>query len=184
MTSLPLHPVMVHLPLALALLMPALAALAAWAVWSRRVGRRAWFAIVALQLVLVAASVVAIKTGEHEEDRVEAVVPEAALHQHEEYAEQFAWAGAVVLGLSVVVLVPGATRMFALATLLGTLAVAVLALRVGHAGGQLVYVHNAGAAYGSGTQRAGTPAETSDDTRRAAATRVRAERHADDDDRQ
>ena len=150
MTSLPLHPVMVHLPLALAFLMPPVAALAAWAIWTRRIGARAWLAIVALQLVLVAASVVAIKTGEHEEDRVEGVVPAAALHQHEEYAEQFAWGAGIVLGLTLVVLVPAGRRIGTLVTLVGTIAAAALALRVGHAGGQLVYVHNAGAAYAQG----------------------------------
>lgn len=147
MTSLPLHPVMVHLPLALSLLMPLVAVVAAWAIWTGRLGRRAWLAVAALQFLLVLSSVVAIQTGEREEDRVERVVPEAALHLHEEYAEQFAWGGAVVLAFTLVAFVPGATRGFALASLIGTLAVAALAVRVGHAGGQLVYVHNAGAAY-------------------------------------
>jgi hypothetical protein len=154
--SLPLHPVMVHLPLALALLMPLFAAAAAWGLWTGRLGRRAWMATVALQLLLVATAVIAIKTGEREEDRVEAVVLATALHQHEEYAEQFMWGAAAVLGLGLVVFVPGARLSFALVTLIGTLAVAGLALRVGHAGGQLVYVHNAGAAYASSAgQRAG-----------------------------
>lgn len=181
MSSLPLHPVMVHLPLALALLMPAIAAVGAWAILTRRAGRRAWLGIVALQLLLVAGSVVALKTGEQEEERVESVVPEAALHQHEEYAEQFAWGGALVLGLTLLVLVPAASRVAAVTTLAGTLAVAGLALRVGHAGGQLVYVHNAGAAYVSGAERAGSsPARTPAVAERAAERR---EAHEDDDDR-
>lgn len=154
--SLPLHPVMVHLPLALAILMPLFAAVAAWGLWTGRIGRRAWLGIAALQLLLVLTAVVAIKTGERDEDRVEAVVPDQAMHRHEAYAEQFAWGAGAVLGLAMVGLIPAAGRGFALVTFLGTLAVAGLALRVGHAGGQLVYVHNAGAAYGAGaTERAG-----------------------------
>ncbi len=181
MTSLPLHPLMVHLPLALALLMPALAAVAAWAILTRRAARPAWMAIIVLQLVLVAASVVAMKTGEREEDRVEAVVPESALHLHEEYAEQFTWGAAVVLGFALFVLLPGTSRAAAIVTLAGTLAVAGLALRVGHAGGQLVYVHNAGAAYGSGAHRASTSPDKG--AAIAGPERERNKRDADDDER-
>lgn len=153
--SMPLHPVMVHLPLALALLMPVFAAVAARGLWTGRFGRRAWLGIAALQLLLVTTAIVAMKTGEREEDRVEAVVPSGAMHQHEDYAEQFTWGAAVVLGLTLVAFVPATRRSVALVTFLGTIAVAGLALRVGHAGGQLVYVHNAGAAYGTATRSAG-----------------------------
>ena len=41
-----------------------------------------------------------MNTGEREEDRVERVVPEAALEQHEEYAEQFVWATGFTLVLA------------------------------------------------------------------------------------
>lgn len=47
---------MVHLPLALALLMPLFAVVAAWAIWTRRAGRRAWLAVALLQLMLVLGS--------------------------------------------------------------------------------------------------------------------------------
>lgn len=161
--SLPLHPVMVHLPLALALLMPLFAAAAAWGLWTGRLGRRAWLATVALQLLLVATAIVAIKSGEREEDRVEAVVPKTALHLHEEYAEQFTWGAALVLGFALVAFVPAAGRSFALMTLIGTIAVAGLALRVGHAGGQLVYVHNAGAAYAPPAARTAQNAQQNGD---------------------
>jgi hypothetical protein len=98
-----------------------------------------------------------MNTGEREEDRVEAVVPKSALHQHEEYAEQFAWAGALTLLPAALVLVlkrQNAARGLAVGTVIGTLIVAGAALRVGHAGGQLVYVHNAGSAYTGTADRA------------------------------
>jgi hypothetical protein len=45
----------------------------------------------------------------------------------------------------------------------GTLAVLGAGWNVGHSGGQLVYVHNAGAAYGSGAvNSAGSSTETTD----------------------
>jgi hypothetical protein len=48
----------------------------------------------------------------------------------------------------------------AAATVVGSLVVVAAAIRVGHAGGQLVYAHNAGAAYtatGQQTTRGGEP---------------------------
>jgi hypothetical protein len=96
-----------------------------------------------------------MNSGEREEDRVERVVPEAALEQHEEYAEQFVWATGVTLVLAGLVLVSrkrSLNRSLTLATVAGTAIVAAAALRVGHAGGRLVYVHNAGAAYASADQ--------------------------------
>lgn len=49
MTALPLHPAVVHVPLGLAFVMPALALGFAWALWTGRVQPRAWLALVALQ---------------------------------------------------------------------------------------------------------------------------------------
>jgi uncharacterized membrane protein len=156
MTSLPLHPAVVHLPLGLAFIIPALALGFTWALWTGRVRIRAWVVIVALQAVLLSAALVAMNTGEREEDRVERVVPSAALERHEAYAERFTWATAVTLVIAGLVLISrqrALTRGLAVATVAGTFLVAASALLVGHAGGQLVYVHNAGAAYASPSVR-------------------------------
>jgi uncharacterized membrane protein len=168
MTSLPLHPAIVHLPLGLAFVMPILAIGFAWALWTGRVRLRAWFVIVALQAVLLGAGLVAMNTGQREEDRVEAVVPDTALEQHEELAEQFVWATGGTLLLAGLVLVlrrPAAARGLATATVLGTVLVTASAIRVGHAGGQLVYKHNAGAVYSTAT-RAGASVVTGADLER------------------
>jgi hypothetical protein len=146
----------VHLPLGLAFVMPALAIGFAWALWKGRIRVRSWATIVALQAVLVGAGLAAMNTGQREENRVEAVVPDAALEQHEELAEQFVWAAGGTLLLAALVLVfrrPAADRALMTATVLGTVLVAASAIRVGHAGGQLVYKHNAGAAYSVPGQR-------------------------------
>ena len=178
MTSLPLHPAIVHLPLGLAFVIPALTVGFAWALWKRRASPRAWVSIVALQAVLLGAGVVAMDTGEQEEERVERVVPDAALEQHEEYARQFVWATGVTLVFATLVLAfrkPAIAHALILATVLGTLVVAGAAIRVGHAGGRLVYVHNAGAAYASAAQ------STSIDQGAPRSPEVR--RRADDRDR-
>jgi uncharacterized membrane protein len=176
-TSLPLHPALVHLPLGLAFVLPFLALGVAWALWSDRLPRRAWIAVVALQAVLLAAGLAAMQTGEHEEDRVERIVPEAAMEQHEAYAEQFVWATGLTLALATLVLVTrrrALARSLTIASVAGTVLVAGAALRVGHAGGRLVYVHNAGAAY--------APAQQTSHDASARPTAKRASAPTDDDD--
>lgn len=150
MNTLPLHPAIVHLPLGLALLMPLAAAGFAWAVISGRVRRQAWAAVVALQALLLVAGFVAMNTGGAEEERVEAVVPESAIETHEERAEVFMWAAGATLAVTALVIVlplPGAVAPLAAASTLATVAVAGLALWVGHAGGQLVYQQGAASVY-------------------------------------
>lgn len=170
MTSLPLHPALVHLPLALAFVIPVLAIGLAWALWKERIRPVAWVAIVALQAVLLAAGLVAMNTGEREEDRVERIVPHAAIKQHEEFAEQFVWATGVTLVLAGFVLAPvkrAMVRAFTVAAVVGSVIVAAAAVRVGHAGGTLVYAHNAGGAYAAaGRQTPGDTATRSTEGRR------------------
>jgi uncharacterized membrane protein len=168
MNPVPLHPAVVHLPLGLAMLMPALATGFAWAIWTGRVRARAWLAVVALQALLLATGLVALKTGGAEEERVEAVVRESAIHRHEEAAEQFVWAAGITLalaGLGFVGRRPLALRGLTGAAVVATLVVAGLGLRVGHAGGQLVYVHGAASAYAPAPSGA-PPREAHDDDRR------------------
>lgn len=177
----PLHPALVHVPLGLAFILPALAIGFSWAVWKRRVQPRAWISIVVLEAVLLGAGLVALKTGQNEEDRVEKVVPESALATHEERAEQFLWVTGITLAVAASVLLasrsPLAVRALTATTVLGTLLVAAAAVRVGHAGGQLVYVHNAPAAYASGKPASAATAGDSNPSRVAESGAAR-----DDDD--
>lgn len=169
MNGLPLHPAIVHLPLGLAMLMPLIAAGFGWALLTRRVRPRAWAVVVALQALLLGSALVAINTGGQEEERVEAVVAESAIEAHEEAAEQFAWATGATLALTGLVLVfsaPAAASALAAASLIATLIVGGLALRVGHAGGQLVYAQGAAAVYASaqpGAVATPTPHDIDDD---------------------
>lgn len=150
----PLHPKLVHLPIALMFLVPVVSGglLLAWhRGW---LPRRSWWGAVALHGLLVVASSAAVQSGEIDEERVESVVPEAALEAHEQAATHFMWAA---MGLLVVFAVPtlvgererlakgAAAMVFA-----GTLGLMVLGVRVGDAGGALVYSHNAGAAWSDG----------------------------------
>lgn len=97
MDTLPLHPKIVHLPIALAVLMPLITAglLIAW--WRDMLPRRTWWIAVALQAVLVGSGLYARETGEADEERVEARVGEAPLEAHEEAATVFVIGALVAL---------------------------------------------------------------------------------------
>jgi len=152
MDTLLFHPKLVHVPMALAVLMPLLAGGLALAWWRKWLPWRGWLVAVAVQLVLVGSSVLALRSGDAQADRVETVVPEAFIEQHEEAAEVFTWATggvlALMLGASLLRSRKVALPLATLATA-GTLAVTGLGYRVGEAGGKLVYQHGAASAYTS-----------------------------------
>jgi uncharacterized membrane protein len=150
MDDLLFHPRVVHVPVALGVLMP-LVALGIWlAWWSDWLPRRTWLVVVVLQAVLAASAFAAHRSGEDQEDAVEKVVPEEAIHEHEEAADWMLWASAIALVLvAAPPFVPPARAALALA-LLGTLAtfvVCAITFRTGRLGGELVYEHGAARAY-------------------------------------
>lgn len=147
---MPLHPKLVHLPIALAVLMPLLSfgLLAAW--WRGALQRRTWILVIALQALLVGSGLLAMRSGEADEERVEQVVNEAAIEAHEEAAEIFViGSGAVLvfaLGAGLIRRERTAQGIAALAAV-GTLGVLGLGYRTGQAGGELVYRHGAATAF-------------------------------------
>lgn len=144
-----LHPFIVHLPLGLVFLLPLLILLLAWLEGKGKLTRPAWAAVLLVQTLIVAGSFAALKTGGLEEEKIESVVPEAALEAHEEAANVFTWAGVGLLALTVLPLLPlgGGLKRAVPFVLLGlALVTLALALRTGKAGGELVYQHQAAAA--------------------------------------
>lgn len=163
---LPLHPRLVHFPLALAALMPLVSIGAYWAWRARRAGRRVFWVAAAFQLLLVASGFLALDAGEDDEKRVLRAIPEAVVEAHAEAAEAFLWTatGVLVVFLAAAFLrrEPAAQALAGLACL-GTLVVLGLAYRAGDAGGRLVYQHGAASVYAEAQPRvpgqaAATPA--------------------------
>lgn len=178
MFNLPLHPAVVHLPLALAMLVPLLAVGILWAIRAGKAPRSAWLLVVALQALLVGGALVALRTGESEEERIEERVAEARLEAHQSAAQQFTVVAAFTLALAGAALVAGRIRpragaVAALATVAMSLVVAGLALRAGHRGGELVY--GAGGLGEPGLAGTRNPGEEESST---------AERAADDEEEQ
>lgn len=145
MSDLPLHPALVHVPIGLAALLPLLALGLGWAIHHRQaLPRKAWIVVVGVLAIMLAGCLASMNTGEDEEDRVESVVPEAVIEEHEERAEAFTWAVGICLAVALGSLVVPSGRLshvLAAVTILGSLVVAGLSYRVGHAGGTIVHRH-------------------------------------------
>ena len=149
----PLHPAVVHLPIALVLSLPLVAVGALVAI--RRGARPAvaWGITLFVLTALVASSWVATETGEQQEDRVEEIVGDAPMHTHEEAAEAFLTLAFGVLVISAAGIRRGRIGQAArIAGLAGSLALVGAGWKVGHSGGALVYEHGAAAAYAPGDQ--------------------------------
>jgi len=144
----PLHPALVHFPIALALLAPVVAVVIAGTIQMGWAPARLWLVVVIWQVAIAGSGWVAIETGEDEEDRVEKVVAEHAIEEHEEAAETFTRAAAIVIPLVAAGLLTGSLGMLGrVASILAITGVAVLVTSVGRLGGELVYEHGAASAY-------------------------------------
>ena len=144
----PLHPAVVHLPIAFAVLLPVFAVGALWFISRGSKPRAAWGIFVAMLAALVVSSWVSLQTGEQQEERVEGVVSEGSIHIHEEAAELFLAISTGVLVLALGGFVGGRVgRASRWVTAAGTAAVLGSGWNVGHSGGMLVYRDGAAAAY-------------------------------------
>lgn len=154
---MPIHPIVVHIPLVLAGLTPIVAGWLAWQTWQGRGSRRAWFVAFALQAVIVGSALVAIDTGGDEAEVVRKVVPHGTIGEHAHEARQFTMAAGAVAAmlLAAVVFTDKKAAVAGAVAAAASLFVVLLGIRAGHAGGKLVFEYDAGAAYlkipGTGT---------------------------------
>ena len=182
MQTIPLHPLIVHFPIALAVLAPLVALYLVGSFWWRRELPGSWPALPVVLALVLLGGFVAARTGEAEEERVEPFVGEAALEAHEELAESLIPIAGAVLAIAVAVPLMRRRRALcaglAVLALLGCLALAALTAGIGHSGGELVYAEGAARAYTQATASsagsrssttstmAGTPHDTGGTARR------------------
>jgi len=169
----PIHPAIVHLPVALAILLPLMAAGAFLLARRGTPIRTLWTGVVAAAALLAGSAWLAVETGEGQEERVEKIVSESALETHEERANLFLALATGTLALTLVGLAKDKVGRFGrVAATVAALALLPAGYMVGHSGGQLVYRDGAAQAYTSGNgespgategKRASSDAEDGDD---------------------
>jgi uncharacterized membrane protein len=148
MTSVPLHPALVHLPIGLALAVPFAAVAVVLAMRRGVLPTRTWWLVLGLQGAVFGGGLLAFQVGERDEERVEQVVGRGPVHEHEERAEAFLWsAGATLAVAAAAITLPPASAAFLALTVAGSIVTAGLALYAGKAGGELVYAHGAARAF-------------------------------------
>lgn len=170
MFGIPLHPLVVHFPIVLVVLLPISVVIALWAVRKGATLRRAWAVPLAFAAALTLSAWVALQTGEAQEERVEDVVGDAVLHGHEEAAERFLVLSGVLLLVAAAGMIPGTVgRAARFVTAAGALGLVAAGAQVGHSGGALVYRHGAASAYATQEPPGGPDARRADDLSAAVA---------------
>ncbi len=143
---MPLHPMVVHFPIVFSVLIPI--AMATAIIFDKKIKNRkvVWGAIAAFTAVLALSAFVTMKLGGMEEEVVEKVVTESLIENHEELAELFSWSSLLLLVLTALAFYRDQMAFKGLA-LAASLAIFALLVQTADSGGELVYKHNAGAAY-------------------------------------
>lgn len=148
--GLPLHPILVHVPLALAMLQPVVVLTVLLGIRRRWLEPSTWLLVAGLQVAMAGSGFAAMQAGEDDEDRVKKVVPEDVVETHAERAENFVWTSLAVTMLFLLPFVPklGAwSRSLRLAALPAALVLMGMAIATGHSGGTLVYREGAAKVY-------------------------------------
>lgn len=146
-SGLPLHPIMVHMPMALVILLPVIT-LIAFFVFKKSeniTGKKMMVYVGIFHLFLTISTFISLETGEAEEDRVERVVAERYIEIHEHKAEAFMSATSIALVAVFIAAFLFADKFFTPTMIMVMLMQGVLiylGYQVGHSGGELVYIHN------------------------------------------
>lgn len=144
----PLHPQIVHFPIALMTLLPIVLVGALVAIRRGAAVRSAWGVAAAFAVLLTVSSFAATYTGEQDAERVEEVVGDQPVEAHEEAGEWFRNLALVTTAIVLVGLASGtAGRTARLAAPVAAVVLVVAGVRAGHSGGVLVYEHGAASTY-------------------------------------
>lgn len=144
----PLHPAVVHFPIVLMVLQPIVLLGALFAVRRGAAVRTAWGIAAAVSVLLAISAFVATNTGEESGEKVEEVIGDRLVDEHEEEGELFRNLAILTAAITLVGFVKGKPGHIA-RHVAPVVAVALVwfGYEVGHSGGALVYEHGAASAF-------------------------------------
>ncbi len=154
MFDLPLHPVVVHFPIVLGILLPLAALIFWWAIKKGHLPFNAWILIVVLALGYGVSSYIAAEMGEEDEEKVEEVVSEKVIEEHEEAGELILWVSGGLLLFSMAGLIRKDLHAVRLGVGILALVAVIPLVDAGHTGGKLVYQYGAANAHLPAKQQA------------------------------
>jgi len=146
MFDLPLHPVVVHFPIVLGILLPLSALAFWWAIREDHLHPYVWILVIALALGYGVSSYIAIEMGE-EDEKVEEIVSEKVIEEHEEAGELILWVSGGLFLFSLAGLYRKDLHALRLGIAILALVAVVPLVDAGHTGGKLVYQYGAANAH-------------------------------------
>ncbi|VAX17931.1 hypothetical protein MNBD_NITROSPINAE04-1261 [hydrothermal vent metagenome] len=143
---MPLHPLVVHFPIVLAVMTPIAFIVAGIMSKKTENPKSLWIATTALCVFFSASAFITMELGEQDEEIVEKVISEKTIENHSDWAEAFTWATLAPLLFSGLMVAKNNSWLKP-AAIVSSLVVLGLGVQTGHSGGELVYKHNAAQAY-------------------------------------
>lgn len=147
MFDLPLHPIVVHFPIVLGTLLPFLAILLWWAIKKWQWTPKVWALVSAVALVYTLSAATAVQLGEEDEEKVEKIISEKVIEEHEEAGELIPWIAGTLFLISLGGLTVKIPKQARLAMIVLSLVAVAPLINAGHTGGELVYKHGASVAH-------------------------------------
>lgn len=147
MFDLPLHPIVVHFPIVLGSLLPVLVILLWWAIKKWQWEPKVWALVSAVALVYCLFAVTAVQLGEEDEEKVEKVISEKAIEEHEEAGELIPWLAGTLFLVSLGGFTVKYSKQAKVVMIVLSLVGVVPLVNAGHTGGELVYEHGAAIAH-------------------------------------
>jgi uncharacterized membrane protein len=147
MFDLPLHPIVNHFPIVLGALLPFLAILLWWAIKKWQWTPKVWTLVSAVALVYCLSAVAAVQLGEEDEEKVEKVVSEKVIEEHEEAGELIPWFAGALFLVSLGGFTVKYSKQAKMAMIVLSLVGIVPLVNAGHTGGELVYKYGASVAH-------------------------------------
>ncbi len=144
----PLHPIFVHMPIALSVINPLIALTVVIAIYKKAVPVRSWFLVMGLQAVLALSGFIAEQTGTQDRPHVETVISAELIEEHYEWGEKFnsvAWLLLLISGFGF--LDKKVSFGFRIATIVCGFALLFLTYQCGSSGGKLVFEHGGAKAF-------------------------------------